>query len=72
MKITSAAVHPYRLPLRASWQTAAGSFNAREGWLLRLDSVSGASGYGDCAPLPGGAAATPADAASWLCAQARA
>jgi o-succinylbenzoate synthase len=71
MKITSAAVHPYRLPLRASWQTAAGSFNAREGWLLRLDSDSGASGYGDCAPLPGGAAATPADAASWLCAQAR-
>jgi L-alanine-DL-glutamate epimerase-like enolase superfamily enzyme len=46
--------------LRASWQTAAGSFSEREGWLLRLDSDSGASGYGDCAPLPGGAAVTPA------------
>ena len=36
MKITAAA-HHYRLPLRANWLTAAGSFGEREGWLLRLE-----------------------------------
>ncbi|WP_291986420.1 o-succinylbenzoate synthase [Candidatus Accumulibacter sp. ACC007] len=71
MNITAAAIHPYRLPLRASWLTAAGSFGARQGWLLRLDDESGASGYGDCAPLPGNAAETPRHAGSQLCALAR-
>lgn len=74
MKISKAAIHPYRLPLRSSWLTAASGFSEREGLLLRLDSGCGAraaSGYGDCAPLPGSAAETPAAAESWLCAQAR-
>lgn len=71
MKITAAAIHHYRLPLRVSWLTAAGGFGEREGWLLRLDSESGARGYGDCAPLPGGAAEPAADVASCLYAQAR-
>lgn len=71
MNITRAALHPYRLPLHSPWLTAAGGFSEREGWLLRLDSSSGMRGYGDCAPLPGSAAETPANAESWLCAQAR-
>lgn len=63
MKIRSASVHHYCLPLRASWLTAAGGFRQREGWLLRLDTADGATGYGDCAPLPGNAAECPADTA---------
>lgn len=52
MKITGAALHAYRLPLRAAWASAAGGFAVREGWLLRLTSADGHCGYGDCAPLP--------------------
>lgn len=71
MKITAAAVHHYRLPLRANWLTAAGAFGEREGWLLRLDTNSGARGYGDCAPLPGSAAETPTCTEAHLRMQAR-
>ncbi|WP_291981688.1 enolase C-terminal domain-like protein [Candidatus Accumulibacter sp. ACC005] len=71
MNITAAAIHPYRLPLRASWLTATGGFGKRQGWLLRLDGESGARGYGDCAPLPGKPAETPVHARSRLGAQAR-
>lgn len=49
--ITSARFLPYRLPLRSDWVSAAGSFSAREGWLLRVETDSGRVGYGDCAPL---------------------
>ncbi len=49
--ITSARFLPYRLPLRCDWVSAAGSFSAREGWLLRVETDGGRVGYGDCAPL---------------------
>lgn len=71
MKITAAAIHHYRLPLRANWLTATGDFGEREGWLLRLDTDSGARAYGDCAPLPGSAAETPACTEAHLRTQAR-
>lgn len=51
MKITAARLLPYRLPLRAEWASAAGGFTQRDGWLLRLSTDSGYTGYGDCAPL---------------------
>ena len=53
MLIRHARLHPYALPLRAEWKTAAGAFAIREGWLLHIETEDGRSGYGDCAPLPG-------------------
>ena len=53
MLIRNACLHPYALPLRAEWKTAAGAFAIREGWLLHIETEDGRSGYGDCAPLPG-------------------
>ncbi len=52
MLIRNACLHPYALPLRAEWKTAAGAFAIREGWLLHIETEDGRSGYGDCAPLP--------------------
>ena len=48
----SASVIPYRLPLRAEWASAQGSFAERRGWLLRLETDTGLAGWGECAPLP--------------------
>lgn len=65
MRIAAVRLQPYRLPLVAAWSSAAGGFAVREGWLLRIDSEDGRSGYGDCAPLPGlvGESAAVADEA---------
>jgi len=71
MKISSASLHHYRLPLRTAWVTASGAFARREGWLLRLTTDTGRKGHGDCAPLPGSSSATPADTASELRTRAR-
>jgi len=43
---------PYRLPLRRPWITRAGRWSERQGWLLRMDTADGRTGYGECAPLP--------------------
>ncbi|WP_200383574.1 enolase C-terminal domain-like protein [Rhodocyclus tenuis] len=53
MRIAAVRLQAYRLPLVAAWTSALGGFTAREGWLLRIDSEDGRSGFGDCAPLPG-------------------
>lgn len=58
MKIATVDGHPYCLPLRRNWLTAAGAFSERQGWLLRLTSECGRQGYGDLAPLPGPGAVT--------------
>ncbi|MBU0594058.1 MAG: o-succinylbenzoate synthase [Gammaproteobacteria bacterium] len=52
MRIRASRIIPYRLPLRAEWISAQGSFAARCGWLLRLETDAGLAGWGDCAPLP--------------------
>lgn len=52
MRLTRCAFTPYRLPLRQSWASARGGFDVREGWLVRLATDAGLTGYGDCAPLP--------------------
>jgi o-succinylbenzoate synthase len=66
VQITGAALHAYRLPLRAAWTSAAGGFTVREGWLLRLSRADGHCGYGDCAPLPMSGTETPERAAAAL------
>ncbi len=52
MRIRASRILPYRLPLHTAWASAQGGFAARRGWLLRLDTDSGLTGWGDCAPLP--------------------
>ena len=42
----------YRLAFRAPVRTAHGSWAEREGVLVRLQSESGAVGYGEAAPIP--------------------
>lgn len=51
MRIRSSGVIPYCLPLKAAWRSAAGDFSVRSGWLLRLETEDGLSGWGECAPL---------------------
>ncbi|MBZ0106048.1 MAG: o-succinylbenzoate synthase [Sulfuricella denitrificans] len=52
MRIYISKIIPYRLPLRAAWISAHTSFTMRRGWLLRLETDTGLTGWGDCAPLP--------------------
>lgn len=52
MRLTGCFLVPYRLPLLRPWASARGGFDSREGWLIRLETDFGLTGYGDCAPLP--------------------
>lgn len=52
MQITKAQTHPYSLPLRQVWRSAAGLLTERCGWLVELTTADGYTGWGDCAPLP--------------------
>lgn len=51
MRIRAARLIPYRLPLRQPWRSARGVITQRVGWLVRLETVGGLVGHGDCAPL---------------------
>lgn len=52
MRLTGCYLVPYRLPLLRPWASARGGFDSRVGWLIRLETDVGLTGYGDCAPLP--------------------
>jgi len=58
--ISSAAVRPFRVPLRRPLETGAGPIALREGALLLLRDGEGRTGVGEAAPLPGQAAGTAA------------
>ena len=45
---------PYRFPLARPLTTAQGRWDQRSGWLLRLETLNGAIGWGEAAPMPGG------------------
>ena len=51
---------PFSFPLPAALHTAAGSLTQRRGWLLRLETATGACGWGEAAPLAFGTAAAAA------------
>lgn len=59
------ALEPYCLPLRAPWRSAHGVITERRGWLVRAQA-GGATGYGDCAPLPEAGTESLSDAARRL------
>jgi len=52
VRIRSAKVYRYRLPLRAPLRLRDQTIVEREGLLLRLESDTGHVGWGDAAPLP--------------------
>lgn len=45
-------LHPYHLPLRRPWVAASATLTERRGWLVEATHDDGATGWGDCAPLP--------------------
>ncbi|GAB5536589.1 MAG: o-succinylbenzoate synthase [Rubricoccaceae bacterium] len=61
MRITGFHIIPYALPLTEAVTWGGEAVRQREGWLLRLDSEEGLSGWGDAAPLPGFSSETPAE-----------
>lgn len=66
MRIRAARLIPYRLPLRQPWHSARSAFTHRVGWLVRLETVGGLVGHGDCAPLPEAGTETAGAALSML------
>lgn len=70
MRLAGCFLVPYRLPLLHPWVSARGGFAVREGWLVRLETDAGLTGYGDCAPLPQAGTETRECAAARLAAMA--
>lgn len=62
VKIRRAEVYRYALPLRAPLTLRGVSQHQREGLLLRIESDTGAEGWGEAAPLPGFSKETRDDA----------
>lgn len=52
MKIVRSSCSPYILKLKQPFSTSKGNISERKGFLIKLDSANGKSGYGDCCPLP--------------------
>jgi O-succinylbenzoate synthase len=53
VKVARIEVKPYRLALATPIRVAGVELHSREGALVRAVSEAGATGWGDCAPLPG-------------------
>ncbi len=52
MKIAHSSCSSYQLKFKQSFTTSKGNISERKGFLIKLDSANGKSGYGDCCPLP--------------------
>lgn len=50
MRIAAVRLRAYRLGLTRPWRSHGGTLGHRQGWLLRLDTDRGISGFGECAP----------------------
>jgi o-succinylbenzoate synthase len=62
VRVDRLSLHPYAVPLVRPWLSARGATFAREGWLVCVEDVDGARGWGECAPLPGAGSEAAADA----------
>lgn len=71
MRISGWRIFRYRLPLAAPLALAGRIVREREGALVRVDSDTGASGWGDVAPLPGFSRESLGDAETELAALAK-
>lgn len=65
-RIADVGIAGFSLPLRRAWTSARGSRETRRGWLIRLRSTDGLTGFGECAPLPGAGTESFEDAATML------
>jgi L-Ala-D/L-Glu epimerase len=52
MKIVHSSCSSYTLKFKQPFTTSKGIIPERKGFLIKLDSENGKSGYGDCCPLP--------------------
>ena len=52
MKIVNTSCSPYKLKFKQPFSTSKGTISERKGFLIKIDSANGKSGYGDCCPLP--------------------
>ncbi|MEM1055785.1 MAG: o-succinylbenzoate synthase [Bacteroidota bacterium] len=66
MRLATADLIPYSLPLDPPITLAGEEVSERQGVLLKLGAESGEAGWGDCAPLPGFSRETLAEATSTL------
>lgn len=66
MRVRSLDAFRYRVPLGAPLNLGPRTITARDGLLVRVESGSGAIGWGDVAPLPGFSPESLADAADVL------
>jgi o-succinylbenzoate synthase len=57
---------PFRLPMRARFETATGSLDDRDGVLVELIDAAGHRGLGEASPLPSLGAGTPDDVLALL------
>jgi o-succinylbenzoate synthase len=57
---------PYRVAFHRAWQSAQGRREERCGYLLKLETTEGVSGYGECAPLAEAGTESLAEAAAAL------
>jgi o-succinylbenzoate synthase len=62
LRITELALAAYELPLRRPWISARGRIGTRRGWLVRIASSDGQTGWGDCAPLQAAGTESEAEA----------
>ena len=53
MKIASTRIYAYQLPLRRALTVKDRTIDTRQGLLIRMETDTGAHGWGDAAPLPG-------------------
>ncbi len=51
--IASVRWRPWRIPLREPIATGAGDMTERQGLIVRVETADGATGTGECSPLPG-------------------
>lgn len=51
--IAAIRILPYSLSLRRPWVSARGETRRRDGYLVRIETETGKTGFGDCAPLTG-------------------
>ncbi len=68
--IASVRWRPWRIPLREPIATGTGDMTEREGLIVRIETGDGATGIGECSPLPGEGLST-ADLAARMAAHGR-